>query len=261
MSAPKLHLWPREYLFLFSHMRSFSSVLSHVLGSHAEICGYSETHLKYRHRSDLYRLRWRVACAVGGWPRGRYLLDKLLHNFMLIPKDLRYSPGLRTLIFVRRPQATLQSILRMNATHAHRSWYDSATSAAEYYCERVAWLTALGVHLKERALVFPAEALIEDTAPLLRHISRFLDLSTPLQPRYQLNRLSGLPSHGDTSPCLQAGTVLHKASAPAENAPDIDRKLIDRCNRIYATCMTTLGEWCPSYGLQPDKEQKQSRVA
>jgi len=260
MSTPNRHLWPREYLFLFSHMRSFSTVLSHVLGSHPEICGYSETHLKYRRRSDLYRLRWRVARATGQWPQGRYLLDKLLHNFMLIPKDLRYSPRLRTLIFVRSPEATLQSILRMNEVHTHRAWYDSATRAAEYYCERITWLTALGVHFKERAFAFPAEALVDDTAPLLRNITGFLDLASALQPRYELHRLSGLPSHGDTSPRLQTGVVLHKAS-PADTAQPIDRKLLEQCNHVYRTCLTTLGDWCPSYGLQVGVAQRDSLVA
>ncbi|HEY4369844.1 MAG TPA: hypothetical protein VGN07_21595 [Steroidobacteraceae bacterium] len=250
MSAPTLHLWPREYVFLFSHMRSFSTVLSHVLGSHTDICGYTETHLKYRKGSDLVRLRLRVASATGEWPRGRYLLDKLLHNFMLIPKDLRYSPRLRSLIFVRNPAATIQSILRMNAQHPNMSWYGSPASVAEYYCERLTWLTAIGVHMKTRAFVFPAEALVDDTAPLLKHITCFLDLSTPLQPRYRLHRLSGLPSHGDTSERLQAGTVSHRPLTQAADIPFVDPGLVDQCNRVYRTCMTTLADWCPSYGLQ-----------
>jgi hypothetical protein len=263
MPAPKLTLWPREYLFLFSHMRSFSTVLSHVLGSHPQICGYSETHLKYRHRSDLHRLRWRVGRATGSWPRGRYLLDKLLHNFMLIPKDLRYSPQLRTLIFLREPEPTLQSILRLNANGLHRSWYDNATRAAEYYCERVTWLTAVGVHFKHRAFAFPAETIIDQTAPLLTHLGTFLDLDTALQPSYRLQRLSGLPSHGDSSARLQAGTVLHRPQPSTPDPIHIDRKLIDQCTRVYRTCMSTLADWCPSYGLLENETatKRTSRVA
>jgi hypothetical protein len=33
-----------RYIFVGSHMRSFSSLLCHVLGSHREIDGYAETH-------------------------------------------------------------------------------------------------------------------------------------------------------------------------------------------------------------------------
>src|SRR5262245_13075611 len=39
-------------LFVLSHMRSYSSLLSHVLGSHPEIDGYCETHLRYRSGLD-----------------------------------------------------------------------------------------------------------------------------------------------------------------------------------------------------------------
>jgi hypothetical protein len=56
---------------------------------------------------------------------------------------------------------------------------------------------------------------------------------------------------------------LHKPSAPAEDTPAIDRRLIDQCDYVYRTCMTTLADWCPCYGLQQEgeAEQKKSRVA
>ena len=258
VTMPTVQFWPREYLFLYSHMRSYSTVLSHVLGSHPQISGYSETHLKYRKHSDLYRLRWRIASAIGAWPRGRYLLDKALHNFMLIPKDLRYSPLLRSLIFVRSPAATLQSILRMNAKHPNRAWHGSPARIMEYYCERVAWLTAIGVHLKERSFVFPAEAIVNATAPLLQQLTSYLDLETPLQPRYELRRLSGLPSHGDTSERLQQGEIVHRVTTTGD-WQSIDPRLIDQCNRAYRSCMATLFDWCPSYGLLADESAEEHR--
>jgi hypothetical protein len=244
----KLALWPDEYLFLFSHMRSYSTVLSHVLGSHAEICGYSETHLKYRHSADLWRLRWRVARATGAWPRGRYLLDKLLHNFMLIPRDLRHSKRLRALIFVRRPEATLRSILSMAAQHPEKGWYSSPARVAEYYCERIAWLTAVGVHLKDRALLFTSEAITNDTGSLLERISRHLDLRSCLERSYRLHRFSGVAGHGDASAKLQSGMILSGSHHDEDPSPTIDPTLIERCNRNYLLAMATLRDWCPSHG-------------
>jgi hypothetical protein len=244
------HAWPHEYVFLFAHMRSFSTALSHILGSHPEISGYTETHLKYRRSGDLVRLRWRVARAIGGVPRGRYLLDKLLHNFMLIPKPLRDSDRLRSLIFVRRPEATVQSILKMSVAHPERAWYASPQLVTEYYCARLAWLAAVGVHLKERALFFPAEALIEDTGPLLHRITNHLALDEPLQNRYHLNRFSGKAGHGDTSIDLQAGSILSThATWSREATVAIRPEQLERCHHAYDSCFLTLSDWCPAYGL------------
>ena len=250
--------WPHEYVFLFSHMRSFSTVLSHILGSHEEISGYTETHLKYRRSGDLLRLRWRVARAIGGIPRGRYLLDKLLHNFMLIPKNLRDSDRLRALIFIRRPEATVQSILKMSAAHPERPWYASPQQVTEYYCARLAWLAAVGVHMKERALFFPAEELIEDTVPLLRRITSHLDLSEPLRNHYELNRFSGRPGHGDTSSDLRAGAIVTHHHSPA-SAIVVRPEYLERCYRAYDYCTQALSDWCPTHG-QPKPAESAMRL-
>jgi hypothetical protein len=243
-----LHHWPHLYLFLFSHMRSYSSLLSHVLGSHREVSGYVETHLKYRSRLDLVRLRWHVAMATGAIPTGRYLLDKLLHNFMLIPRQLRDSQQLRTLIFVRKPEATLRSILHLGAMRSTANWYTDQHRVAEYYCARLAWLAAVGAHLRERAFVFPAEALLDDTDALLLHVANHLGLATPLQPHYQVMRLSGEPGYGDVSTNIKSGAIRRGDIDELQTSPSIqiDPALLDRCNRAYRACMMTLVDWCPS---------------
>jgi hypothetical protein len=242
-----LHHWPHLYLFLFSHMRSYSSLLSHMLGSHREISGYVETHLKYRSRLDLLRLRWHIALATGALPTGRYLLDKLLHNFMLIPKQLRESPRLRTLIFIRKPEPTLRSILQLGVRCPAVGWYSDQHRVSEYYCARLAWLAAVGAHMRERAFVFPAEALIDDTDALLLHVTRHLELSTPLRPHYEVRKLSGEPRYGDVSENIKSGSVRRDPRhAITESVLDIDPALLDRCNRAYLACMMTLTDWCPS---------------
>jgi hypothetical protein len=64
-------------LFLLGHMRSYSSVLSHILGSHPQISGYCETHTKYRTWVDLWKLRWRVRKLTGEALRSGRVLDAL----------------------------------------------------------------------------------------------------------------------------------------------------------------------------------------
>src|SRR3569833_3463785 len=99
---------PRSPLFILSHMRSYSSVLSHVLGSHPQIDGYCETHLRYRFSFDLLRLKWRVRKLTGEPLRGRYVLDKILHNYAVATAILD-NPRTRGIILLRQPVDVVQS--------------------------------------------------------------------------------------------------------------------------------------------------------
>ena len=64
---PSVYLGRREYVIVLSHMRSYSTLLAHLLGSHPEIAGYAEMHTSYAQRRDLLRLRrkWRARSTVG----------------------------------------------------------------------------------------------------------------------------------------------------------------------------------------------------
>src|SRR4051812_40983666 len=88
----------RRYLLLLSHMRSYSSLLAHVLGSSPEVDGYGETLLRYQLPLDLWRLRRQVRRSTGQPLRGTWLLDKVLHN-RIKPLDRWVEPErLRALI-------------------------------------------------------------------------------------------------------------------------------------------------------------------
>ncbi len=113
---------PRGHLFVFGHMRSYSSLLCHILGSHPEIDGYCETHIKYRWYLDLVRLRRRVVKLTGEPLRGRYVLDKVLHDYPLAASILR-SPGARGIVLLRRPKATVRSIMNMGQRYSDVAWY------------------------------------------------------------------------------------------------------------------------------------------
>jgi hypothetical protein len=150
----------RRYLFVLGHMRSYSSLLCHILGSHPQIDGYCETHIKYRTRLDLLRLRSRVVKLTGEPLRGRYVLEKMLHNYAFAPSILR-SPRTFALVLVRQPIPAVQSIVNMGLHYGAVAWHrdldtvhssDSPTSCGVVSCswrprhcfrERVTFCTAL----------------------------------------------------------------------------------------------------------------------
>jgi len=80
---------PYARIFLLSHMRAFTSLAGHILGSHPQINGYYEMHLSYEDASALDQQLdvYRASDALK--PNSRYLFDKLLHNdYVLQPARL-----------------------------------------------------------------------------------------------------------------------------------------------------------------------------
>jgi hypothetical protein len=79
-------------IFLLSHMRVYTSLAGHILGSHPQINGYYEMHLGYEDAAaldrqlELYRQGERLK------PSSRYLFDKLLHDdYVLKPERLGHQ--------------------------------------------------------------------------------------------------------------------------------------------------------------------------
>jgi len=154
----------RRHLFLLGHMRSYSSVLSHILGSHAQIDGYCETHIKYRTGFDLWRLQRRVPKLTGEPLRGDYVLDKVLHDYPIAPSILN-SSRTRGIVLVRRPGASVRSIIEMGLTHSPVPWHRDFEQVARYYETRLAGLLRLtGVILKPRR---PRAASKVEPSPLM----------------------------------------------------------------------------------------------
>ena len=102
----------RAPLFVLSHMRSYSSLLSHVLGSHPDIDGYCETRLRYRFPLDVMRLHWKVTRLTGEPLRGRFVLDKILHNYA-VSRAILENPRTRAVVLLREPREVGQSIIHM----------------------------------------------------------------------------------------------------------------------------------------------------
>ena len=117
-------LKPRKYIFLLSHIRGYTTVLGHILGSHREISGYAETWTSYQTPRDLLKLRCAAAlmvtinqiahislircCITGCRSRIQYLSERTFITFSwsgdrwqrseawsFVPKDIEAGWGLR----------------------------------------------------------------------------------------------------------------------------------------------------------------------
>jgi len=234
----------RRYLLLLSHMRSYSSLLAHLLGSSPEIDGYGETLLRYRHALDLWRLRREIRRSTGHPLRGRWLLDKVLHN-TIRPLD-RLVDGARidVLIFVRKPESTLRSLLSLAARKGPSEGFNSPEVCCDYYIERLHRLRADGERYGERALYFDAEVLIERPQAVLGAVAPWLGLTAPLSTRYQVGARSGEEGFGDWSENIRAGQVLGPEHSTVQTATALPPAILAEAEAAYRRCRAALLQSC-----------------
>jgi hypothetical protein len=231
----------RRHLFVLSHMRSYSSLLCHILGSHPEIDGYCETHVKYRRRLDLLRLRHRVMRFTGAPLRGRYVLDKVLHDYPLAPGILA-SKNTRAIILLRNPLDSVQSILNMGERYIDVGWYRDPARVSRYYEARIAQLTGMAEKLTGRVAFLESEALLSETDSVLQRLTEFLELQRPLTRHYNLFTHTGQPGYGDPSESILRGEV--KATPETRKALRVPQWVASHLEQAYRECMNALRSQC-----------------
>src|SRR5262245_18182680 len=103
LKSPRVLLSRRRYLLLLSRPRCFTSLLSHILGSHPEICGSCELDQPYRDHRDLLRLRYMTYWLNDHRVDVRYLLDKVLFNKYPISSRILNRTDVKILFHISKP--------------------------------------------------------------------------------------------------------------------------------------------------------------
>ncbi len=244
----------RSYLFLLSHIRGYTTVFSHILGSHPEISGYAETWISYRTVVDLYKLRFTV-CNQGNFkPGARYFLDKILHNRLSISPATLQRNDIQYLFMIREPVATLKSMLALRRKYEMEGRPikicpipATVSDAVSHYAERLTMLADIGTQLRQlgkRALVIQAEDLIADPKPVLSCLQKFLSLHSPLDEHYSVFDRTGTWHWGDPSEFIRKGKIERKRSEHAEvSFPD---SLVEQANCAYSRCLSALQQSFPA---------------
>jgi hypothetical protein len=200
-------------------MRSYSSLLCHILGSHREIDGYAEMHLAYRNRIDLLRLRARVSRSLGAPLCGRLVLDKVLHDHYSVAPSIIGRKDVYSIVLIREPADTVRSIVDLGARIPSVPWYSDAGVVVDYYAKRLRTLVDLAGQAS-RLLFVRAEDVVDKSSAVLPAIERFLELSHPLSTEYATFRYTGAVGWGDDSSAIGAGRILPRPqTAPTRNVP------------------------------------------
>jgi hypothetical protein len=231
----------RAPLFVLSHMRSYSSLLSHVLGSHPDIDGYCETHLRYRFSLDVVRLHWKVQRLTGEPLRGRFVLDKILHNYA-VSRGILENPGTRAVFLLREPVDVIQSIIHMGRHLDPLEQNTNVEQVTGYYEARLRRLTELAPRLGERAAFLESEALLQRTDDVLQFLREHLELSQPLERRYRRFEKTGKAGFGDPSPAIRSGEI--RGLSPQREEFPIPDALLERVKAAHAACVEACQGHC-----------------
>jgi hypothetical protein len=223
-------------------MRSYSSVLCHVLGSHPEVAGYAEMHQRYDWTLDLFRLRARVSRSLGGELPGRFVLDKVLHNEYSIAPSILARVGISPIFLVRNPADSMRSIIDLGARVPNAEIYADADSASAYYVDRLHELARLARERHGHALFVRAEEVVDATRPTLDAIARFLELDRPLQDVYTTFERTGEAGWGDDSKLIRTGRIVRRRGPG--NVTRLPEEPLRRAVEAYVECCRILERHC-----------------
>ena len=225
-----------QYLFVISHMRSRSSLLSHILGSHPQVIGYSELHQSYHRWNDLLWRRTLAHLERRGSLRDKYLLDKVLHNQHPISPGILGAPNTRCIFLLREPESTLKSIRHMSSLTGAAQYKDFGKNLA-YYRSRLALMSDYASKCPTNGCFVESDNLIDDTDAVLHRLTQWLGLTMPLQPEYSIFTDTGRPVKGDPSDNIKSGKVLKTAGPQGVEVPPA---LLEEAHAAHEACKRQL---------------------
>lgn len=194
-----------RYAFVLGHVRSGSSLLSHILASHPDIAGAGETHLSYQTPTDLQCLVLKT-CELLHRPilRHTYIIDQINHPYVS-DSIFHLDQPCKYIILIRKPEATLKSMISLG------EWGEE--QSLELYVNRLNDLLHYGSLLRRRAFLVEYDDLVDRADHTLAALTSFLGLNPPLAPNYTTHRMTGrVKGNGDPSNNIKLGRIVRTSA-------------------------------------------------
>ena len=223
----------RFMLFVLGHMRTGSSLLVHILTSNPDIVGFGETHTFYARPEDFGGVHAQVCRRLRCLPGNtRYVLDKVLHKYLITQANVFDHPSTRLIFLMRRPDMALSSIIQKI------DFIDDAEAACAHYVGQIQWMCDVAQRTEpERWTYLRYTDLIHNTSSVFERLERFLALEEPLSETYQTTRFTGVPGIGDPSSHIETGRI--KRNIGRELDPRVE-PFISQSEAQFSACCETL---------------------
>ena len=226
-----------KILFLLGHMRSGSSLLTHILVTNPEITGFGETHIKYSSEDDFEKLILKINEHVSNSPIGiNYVFDKILHNNMFNNEDILCSEQIYKLFLLRKPEQSLASIIRLKP-----HW--NQKQALWYYSRRLAKLETYAklINSKERSFFLTHDQLLHNTELVFKSLQNFLSVQQPFSEEYKILPTTGMKFIGDQSEKIKSGRIIRDYQTIETS---IEPAIIEKGMQVFNKCINTLLDHC-----------------
>lgn len=229
---------PYQRIFLLSHMRAYTSLLGHILGSHPQINGYYEMQMGYTNAQALQMQEQCYAQQDKIKPGSRYLFDKILHNQYALNLQLPALDDAVFLMALRQPEQTIKSIIKLFAQKHVDHPYSHPAEATRYYVERLETLVQISQQNPHGYYYFDAERIRTDTENTLKKLEEWLQLKTPLSANYQQFAKTGMAGAGDSSAAIGSGKVIRQATQYTDIT--LENSLLQQAEQAYQQCREQL---------------------
>lgn len=230
---------PAKHVFLLSHMRANTSVLSHIIGSNENISGYYEQHLSYYSWKSLIKQKLLFHKMNPKEISTKIYFDKLLHNHLIINEKLLNADSTTCFFMLREPVASVKSIVALHRKIDSNDVYSNPENAVEYYISRAKKLVELAQSYSQKKPVYyiDTEQLTIRTDSCLEKIGHWLKLSEALQQSYKSFALTGKKKFGDVNSALSSGKITAQKQKYDVEICDED---VSRLSDVYSECRAQL---------------------
>lgn len=221
-------------------MRSYSTLLSHVLGSHKNIDGYSELHYSYVNQLDGLKAKIQIMYTLGSGLSGNYILDKLLHNENKISESFLQENTVKLIFLLRNPHDTYKSRINMQLRHTKQN--KDPLIIHKYYVDRIKMLAHQAKSLNTDKIFIESEQIKTNTDVTLEKLHDFLELDDVLTSNYQLFKYSGHGNYGDSTDNIKKGVI-------SKNSNNYDKiiisdEILKTANIAYYKANRELNQFC-----------------
>lgn len=221
-------------IFLLSHMRAYTSLAGHILGTHPKINGYHEMHLSYDEPAALDRQLITFLENDALKPGSRYLFDKLLHNDYVFQPERLGLTDIKILVSLRTPEQTIPSIVHLFAGKQIDDPYASPVEAANYYIARIRALADFCRATRQPYYYYDAELFQSVPEALLSRLTNWLELDSPLSGDYQIFSQTGQARRGDSSPRIRSGCI--DLTSTDYSHVQVPAALLNKAREAYQAC-------------------------
>lgn len=239
---------PYRILFILSHMRSGSSLLTHIINANPAVIGYGETHVEYASTHDfntlLKKVYWQTQDFRGPGDLKNlrmdhaYVMDKVLHDKKFVSEDFLHHDQVYALFLLREPARSLNSILDLKP-----HWNEQ--DALDYYCGRLKTLARYAelIGTPARMMVVTYEQMLEKTPDALATLQQFLQTPVPFSEEYRVLKTTGMKGVGDPKGNIKAGKIV-RSQRPLSRKFNPD--LLQQAQDTYQSVSDQLFQRCRS---------------